>query len=62
MGESLRCNHCPHDAKKTDRLKLKTIRGKDYLLCSQHYYEENQYGNGKYEIESSKNQEKRQTR
>lgn len=29
----LRCNLCPMGSRKTDNLKLRTINGRDYLLC-----------------------------
>ncbi len=29
----LKCSFCPAGTKKTDALKLRTINGRDYLLC-----------------------------
>lgn len=33
----LKCNQCGNASEKTDVLKLRTIRGRDYLLCLSHY-------------------------
>lgn len=33
----LPCNKCPYGTKKTDELRLITIRGRDYLVCYAHW-------------------------
>jgi len=37
----IKCNSCPRDVRKTEELKLKTINGRDYLLCKKCFGEEN---------------------
>lgn len=37
----LSCNRC---YKKTDMLWLRTINGRDYLLCRYHVWQEDTYG------------------
>lgn len=34
---NLPCSFCPYGTPKTDRLKLLTIDGRDYLLCQEHF-------------------------
>jgi hypothetical protein len=40
---NLPCSLCPRGTPKTDKLKLKTIKGRDYLLCPKCYKWSNHY-------------------
>lgn len=46
----LECNLCDKHFKKTDKLWLRTIRHKDYLVCQYHYVKFGGKPNGKDNI------------